>query len=137
MSELYNLHFLLLPRVSKFQGGAGGLVFLCAYFAGFAGLLDCITSYNRKENISNHITDQCWVSLSVLTKVMARAMAMFLAWAAVKLGKYLEQQNKNLDNSNHITLSVLAFLFLSKVATLTQNNSLCQISYFCFTTLGT
>ena len=57
-------------------------------------ILDCIISHNHKDDIykSHHKSVSTGLALQlVLTKVMARAMAMFLSWAVVRLGKYLEQ----------------------------------------------
>ena len=61
-----------------------------------------------KKTSTNHITNWYWDSSSAcLTKVMARAMAMFLAWEVVKARQISRTKEHNLDNSDYRgTLSV-------------------------------
>ena len=71
----------------------------------------------------------------VLTKVIARAMAVFLAWAVVRTRPIARtiKKEKNLGNSVYkhcfmtSLLVCLPSLLQSKVATLTQINSLSAI----------
>ena len=66
--------------------------------------------------------------------VKARAMSVFLAWAVVKATQIPKKKGEKILTilttnilPYDITLGMLAFLFLSKVATLTQSNSLSAI----------
>ena len=59
---------------------------------------------------------------------MARAMSIFFSWAVVKprqISRTIKKNYENCDNMHCLMTSLRMFaLFISKVATLTQSNSL-------------
>ena len=74
---------------------------------------------------------------------MDKAISMFLAWTVVQarqVSRIIKQKILTILTTHTaliFTLSVLAYLLLSKVATLTQSNPLIAIFlhvHFCFTT---
>ena len=98
-----------------------------------------------KTSSTNRNTSQCWISSSACpSKVTAGTICrcFFFCLGGVRIGNiYNNKMKKNLDNSvvlpYDITLSMLAYLLLSKVATLTQSYSLSAIFLYvhlCLTT---